>query len=104
MTPTLGVAQEEALIAGEAVDHRCRLVAERMMIGVERDQRAAEIGDVLAHGEIALKMDARKRLVAVEWAAERGGARRELLGVGIRPPVGQHAGAVIFAALVVKAV
>src|SRR5215472_1471690 len=74
------------------------------MIGVEREERAAEIGDVLAHGEIALEMDARKRLIAIELTPEDGGARRELLGVSLGPPGGEHAGAIVLSALVVKAV
>src|SRR5580692_9729373 len=101
MSPALGVAKEETLVAVQAVDHRRRLVAQRMMIGVERDQRAAEIGDVLAHGEIAFQVDARKRLVAVELPAEHGGALSELRGVRIGPPRREYAGAVELAPLVV---
>src|SRR5215217_6326901 len=41
--PDLGEAEEEALVAGQAVDHRRRLAAQRKVIGVQSDQDAAEI-------------------------------------------------------------
>src|ERR1700681_4204405 len=74
------------------------------MIGVERYERAAEIGDVFTHGQIAFHMEARKRLVAVELPAEHRSARSELIGIRVRPPGREYAAAVVFASLVVVSV
>jgi hypothetical protein len=46
-------------------------------------------------------VEARKRLVAVELPAEHRSARSELIGIRMRPPGREYAGAVVFAALVV---
>src|SRR5690606_6226614 len=47
--PDLGPAEEEALVAGEAVDRRGRLAAEGAAVGPQGDGQAAEVADVLAH-------------------------------------------------------
>src|SRR5262249_284933 len=57
----LRISKEVALLAGEAVEDRRRLAFERTAIRIERDQRAAEVGDVLTHGEIAVDMHAAER-------------------------------------------
>src|SRR5712691_1307498 len=46
--PGLRPAEVEALVAGQAVDHRRRLAAERAVIGLEGDLQARQVGDVLA--------------------------------------------------------
>src|SRR4030095_12532921 len=46
--PRRGVAEEEALPAGEPVDHRRGLALERALPGVEGERQAADVGDVLA--------------------------------------------------------
>src|SRR5690606_17172680 len=43
--PHLGPAQEEALLAGEAVDHRGRLAAQRAAVGLQGDGQATEVAD-----------------------------------------------------------
>ena len=48
--PGEGVAEEEALVGGEAVDHLALLVLVGLLERVVRDDDAAEIGDVLAQG------------------------------------------------------
>ena len=50
--PGLRPAEEDPLIAGQAVDHRRRLAVKRSVIGIERHRQAAEIGDILAHGRV----------------------------------------------------
>ena len=52
--PHLAPAEEEALHAGEAVEHGRRLAAERVLVGVERHGQAAEVADVLARGQAAV--------------------------------------------------
>src|SRR5690554_1342983 len=47
--PDLRPAHEEALLAGETVDHRRILAVEGATVGLERDGQAAEVADVLAH-------------------------------------------------------
>src|ERR1035438_5567267 len=55
--PGLSPTEENPLIAREPVDHRRRFAAQRRVIGIERECDAAQIGDVLAHGEIAVHVD-----------------------------------------------
>ena len=47
--PDLRPGEEDALLAGEAVEHRRRLAAEEVAIGFEAEMDSAEIADVLAH-------------------------------------------------------
>src|SRR5690606_24042052 len=56
--PHLRPAQEQALFAGEAVDHRGRLAAERAAVGLQGDGQAAEVADVLAHRGAAVDVQA----------------------------------------------
>src|SRR5678816_1552443 len=52
--PDLRPAEEEPLVAAEAVDHGRRLAAQRDLVCLVRDGEAGEVGDVLAQGELAL--------------------------------------------------
>ena len=73
-TPHLRVAEEEALVAGEAVDHRRRLaVLSDSVVGGVRDLEAAEVADVLAQRQLAVDVRARQRLERVVLRAERVG-------------------------------
>src|SRR6478609_11961766 len=54
LAPRLRVAHEEALVAGEAVDHRRFLPLERDAIRAIRLREAAQITDVLAHRQLAV--------------------------------------------------
>ena len=56
--PGLRPAEEDALVAAEPVDHRRGRALERGMIGIERERDAAEVGDVLAHGQRAVDVGA----------------------------------------------
>src|SRR5215831_8182571 len=104
MAPALGVAKEETLVAVQAIEYRRWFVAQRNMIVIERHQGSTEIGDILAHGEVALHAETWKGLVGVELSAERGSALIKLAGIRIRPPTGEDAGAVVFAPLVIEPV
>ena len=74
------------------------------MVGIEREGEAAEVGDVLAHGEVAVDVHAGQRLEGVVLRAQLPGAVFERLGVVGGPPVAQVAVGVDLAALVVEAV
>ncbi len=103
--PRLGEGQEQALVAGQPVDHRRRLAAQRGVVGVERHLQPAQVGDVLAHGQLAVDLAARQRLVGRRTAcpARRPGRRTRLASSAVHQsrslPVG-----VDLAALVVEAV
>src|SRR5204862_8184833 len=68
--PCLSPAQEHALITCQAIDDRRRLAMERGVIGVERQCQAAEVGDVLAHRQLAVHMHTREGLIGIELRAE----------------------------------
>src|SRR5690606_1125479 len=104
--PYLRPAPEEALLAGEAVDHRCRLAAQRTPVGLQGDGQAAEVADVLAHRDLAVDVHVRqlRELVAFVLRPELGRLRFELARVFRGPPVAQQAVAVGLAPLVVEAV
>src|SRR6478609_6151533 len=70
LAPRLGEAHEEALIAGEAVDHRRLLPLERDAVGAICLREPAEITDVLAHRELAVDVCAFHRREHVELCAE----------------------------------
>src|SRR5690606_18509232 len=63
--PDLGPAVEEALVAGDAVQHRRRLTVQRQVVGLQTHRRAGGVADVLAHGQGAVDLEARDRLVLV---------------------------------------
>src|SRR5205085_11752570 len=86
--PALAVGQEEPPVAGPAVDHRrLAMLGEVAAIGGIGHFDAAQIADILAHGELAVDLRARDRLVCVILLAEDRGAGVELLGRLRRPPV-----------------
>src|SRR4051812_39026523 len=78
--PHLTPAEEHALLAGEAVDDGRRLAAERHLVRVEREQDAAEVGDVLAHRRAADDVDAGelRKIEALVLRAELRRLRLEL--------------------------
>src|SRR5690606_30478845 len=102
--PDLGPAEIEALVAGKAVDHRGLLAAQRGDISVVGKGEAGEVGDILAHGELALDVRSRERLISVILRAELAGERLEVRHILRRPPVAEPALAVIFRALIVEMV
>ena len=53
--PELGKAQKEALVAGEAVDDWCGLVLKRGVIRREGQLETANVGDVLAQGQMTAR-------------------------------------------------
>src|SRR5687768_17695573 len=61
--PDLAEAEEEALVAGIAANHRRRLALQRHLIGVIGDGEAGEVGDILAERELAVDLGAGQRLV-----------------------------------------
>src|SRR6185295_5023428 len=48
--PDLAPAEEDTLLAGKAVEHRCRLTVQRDLVGLQGQQDPAEVADVLTHG------------------------------------------------------
>src|SRR5690606_35500790 len=68
-------AHEEALLAGETVDHRCRLAVERAAVGIQGDGQATEVADVLAHRNLAVDVHVRQL--------------REFIAFVLRPELGR---------------
>src|SRR5690606_5319181 len=104
--PHLRPAHEEALFAGETVDHRSFLAVQRAAVGLQRDRQPAQVADVLAHRSAPVDVHARQLRELVRLVL-RAQLRRLLLELGrvLRgPPVTQQALAVRLAALVVEAV
>src|SRR6476659_4744332 len=105
-TPDLRPAEEYPLLSGETVDHRRRLSVERSLVGVEREQDAAQVADVLAHRQPPDDVLVRKlrELVGLVLRAELRRLRLELRGVIRRPPVPEHSAAVGLSSVVVESV
>src|SRR4051794_26700805 len=56
-TPALAIGEEEALVAGQAVDHRrLAMLGDVAAIGGICHFDAAEIADILTHGELAVDL------------------------------------------------
>ena len=102
--PDLGPAVEEALVAGDAVQHGRRLAVQRQVIGLQTHGHAGGVTDVLTHGQPALEEEARQGFIGIVLGAQTGGQGLEIGLVLGGPPVAQHAVAVGFGALVVEAV
>ena len=102
--PDLGPGEKEALVAGEAVDDRGLLAAERLAIGAISQRHAADIADVLAQGEPAVDEVARHRLELGILIGYHRGLVFEIGAVRVGPPVALDAGPVGFRALVVEPV
>jgi site-specific DNA recombinase len=104
LPPDLRVAEEESLIAGEAADHGRGLPAKRCLIGVVGDGEARDVGDVLAQRQFAIDVRAGKRLVGTVLRHNLIGIDLEALHVLGGPPVGELAGRIILAALIIEMV
>src|SRR5882762_365274 len=74
------------------------------MIGIERHQKSAEIGNVLTQGLTAVDMKSRQYFIAIKLLRQLLGPLLEMLGIGGSPPVMQSPDCVNFAALIVKPV
>src|SRR5580658_3155783 len=103
VAPGLGVSEKEAPVAAEPVDHRCRIPAQRVVVGVQSHQDATEIGDIFAGGLVALHMYAGERGVGVVLGVQPARARVEPLGVFLGPPVGEGTSGVEFSAFIIEA-
>ena len=89
--PGLGVSEEEALVAGQAVDHRRWLAASEALIGVVGRGEAGDVGDILAERQLAVDVQAGEGLIGVDTAGERLAGLAEVREVGRGPPVAQRA-------------
>src|ERR1700733_1619539 len=74
------------------------------MIGIQRDHDAAEIRDILTHGQLRIDMQSGNRLESGVLRAEYRRAGLEGVRIRLAPPVAQSAARVELAALVVEAV
>ena len=63
--------EEEALVAGQPADRRRRLAVQRRMIGLIGRAEAGDIGDILAQRQLAVHVQAGKRLILVELRGQR---------------------------------
>jgi hypothetical protein len=102
--PHLAQAHEEALIAGQAVDHRRLFALQRQLVRLVCDRHARVVADVFAQGQFGVDVIARQRAV---WAVLRHQLLRlgrEVLMVLRGPPVAQVAVAVVLRTLVVETV
>src|SRR5690606_39357529 len=103
-TPHLRPGEEKALIAGQAVDHRCFLAAERHAVCAISHAEPAYVSDVLAQGEAAVHtcfafiVRTERVVLSRELVAECV----ELLAVGFGPPVLQRTSGVVLGALVIE--
>src|SRR5688500_13042002 len=85
-TPCLRIADEEALVAGEAIDHRRFPALERDAVRAVRLGEPAQVADVLSHRELRVHLRALERRQHLELRAQLRGALLECLRVLRRPP------------------
>src|SRR5690606_9914651 len=98
--PGLRPAEEHALLAGEAVEDRRRLAAQRNAIRVQRDREPREVGDVFAEREAAVDARPGQELELSVLIDQPVGLVLEAMGILGRPPVVEPAIAVVLASLV----
>src|SRR5207253_2357918 len=87
LAPDLAEAQEEALLTGEAVEHRRLLALERDPIRLERDVESAQVTDVLAQRQPAIDEQARQRLELRVLIRQLAGQLLEATLVLFDPPL-----------------
>src|SRR3546814_14741385 len=104
VAPRLGKGQEEALVAGQSVDHRRRRAAERAVICVIGDFEPGEIGDILAHRQIGAGEGAGRSLITRILSTVTLRLRLEARGVLLLPPIAHRAAGVYLAPLIVATV
>src|SRR3546814_1714419 len=104
VAPRLRKGEEETLVAGQSVDRRRRLAAERAVIGVIGDFQPRQIGDIFAPRKVGVDEGAGRSLIACILGAEAIRLRLEAPSILLGPPVAPRAAAVDLASLVVEAV
>src|SRR5207342_3293116 len=86
--PAVAIGDEEALVAGQAADHRrLAMLGDVTAVGGIGDLQAAEIAEVLAKRQLSLDVHARHGLIAIVLAHQRGGVSIVLPGGRGRPPI-----------------
>ena len=104
LAAALRIAEEEALVAGEAGDHRRLAAAQRGAIGVISGGEPGEVGQILAERELAVEREIREGAIGVVLA-DQGLARFAEMGEVLgRPPVPQPPFGVELGAEIVEAV
>ncbi|OQA07501.1 MAG: hypothetical protein BWY66_01373 [bacterium ADurb.Bin374] len=104
VTPDLGPAHVEPLIARQAFDDWGFFSLEGNLVGLVSDRQAGVVGDILAEGQLAVHVVSRKGAEGAILGDKPLGAHLEVPMVFLRPPVAQVALAVAGGALVVEAV
>src|SRR5579875_992008 len=101
--PRLGECNEEALVAGIAIDHR-RLAVPRNIAPVSGISgfETAEISEIFAERKMTLDVNSGDRLILVELRGEPLGLDLVLCGSCRSPPVAKPPQGVELAALVVE--
>jgi hypothetical protein len=89
-TPCLGPTQENALVAGEPVEHWRWFSFKRSAIGVKRECETSQVRDIFTHGQLAIYFHARQRFILRLLFAQDGGTRFESGSVFLRPPIAQR--------------
>src|SRR5260370_32748927 len=102
--PALAVADEEALLGRQPVDRLELLAARRLAPGPVGQEQTAEVGHVLAQGELAVDLDVVDDGIAAVLLLDAVRPRLELARIPRPPPVAQVAAVVELTALVVEAV
>src|ERR1039457_5748975 len=105
--PHLRPAHEEALLAGQPIDDRRRLTAQRQLIGLVCNGEAGVIGDVFAQRQLAIDRKARNRGERGVLRYQGTGPGFEVIQIRLREPARraqQVAEAVVLTALVIEAV
>ena len=103
-TPALSVADEEALLGSEAVDRFQFLAAGFTLPGHVSQHQPAQIGDIFAHGQLAVDLDVIHGDILRILVGDATGALVKLFAILRRPPVAQIALGIELAAFVVEAV
>ncbi len=94
LAPHLRPGEEEALVAGQPVDHLVLLAAERDLVGAVGEAEAREVADVLAQRQppVDAGLAFVERAERIVLRGQRIAALVESLAVGVGPPVLEGAG------------
>src|SRR6202034_3641467 len=100
--PHLSPAEEESLLAGEAVEHHVGLPLLQQQVSLVRHLQSTVVADVLSELELAVELYSRQRLVRGILIGERVDELLERSDVALVPPRPQNATGVGLGPLVVE--
>src|SRR5438552_16820468 len=105
LPPDLRPGEEKALFRREAIDEwETSFFRERLLQRSVSDRQTAEVGEILAKGQLPVHVEAVQHSVRIELRCHESSAAFELLEIGSAPPIAEISLRVVLRALIIEAV